>query len=93
MCFFLCGLIRIVKSFCTTCFTLTFYSIEITKKHCGKGHGSYDRWDEQFRILCFVVLIMSLKSPVVSIDCKKKERLGNLYRDGKCYPQDLISLT
>ena len=28
---------------------------------------------------------MSLKSPVLSIDCKKKERLGNLYRNGKCF--------
>jgi hypothetical protein len=28
---------------------------------------------------------MSVQSPVVSIDCKKKERLGNLYRGGRCY--------
>ena len=28
---------------------------------------------------------MSLQSPVLSLDCKKKERLGNLYRNGKCY--------
>ena len=28
---------------------------------------------------------MSLKSPVFSIDCKRKERLGNLYRRGKCF--------
>lgn len=27
---------------------------------------------------------MSLESPVLSIDCKKKEQLGNLYREGKC---------
>ena len=47
--------------------------------------GSYSRRDEQFRIICFIVLMMSLESPVLSIDCKKKERLGNLYRDGKCY--------
>jgi Rhodopirellula transposase DDE domain len=47
--------------------------------------GSYARRDEQFQIICSLVLIMSLQSPVVSIDCKKKERLGNLYRDGKCY--------
>jgi hypothetical protein len=50
--------------------------------------GSYGRRDEQFRIICSMVLLRSLKSPVVSIDCKKKERLGNLYREGKCYPQD-----
>jgi hypothetical protein len=47
--------------------------------------GNYARRDEQFRIICSIVLVMSLKSPVLSIDCKKKERLGNLYRDGKCY--------
>jgi hypothetical protein len=28
---------------------------------------------------------MSPESPVISIDCKKKELLGNLYREGKCY--------
>jgi DDE family transposase len=47
--------------------------------------GCYGRRNEQFQMICSLVLIMSLKSPVVSIDCKKKERLGNLYRDGKCY--------
>ena len=50
--------------------------------------GNYARRNEQFQIICFLVLVMSLKSLVVSIDCKKKERLGNLYRDGNCYPQD-----
>lgn len=47
--------------------------------------GSYERRDEQFRIICSLVLVMSLQSPVLSIDCKKKEHPGNLYRDGKCY--------
>lgn len=47
--------------------------------------GAYARRDEQFQIICSVVLVMSLESPVLSIDCKKKERLGNLYRAGKCY--------
>jgi Rhodopirellula transposase DDE domain len=47
--------------------------------------GSYEHRDAQFQIICSLVLIMSLKSPVLSIDCKKKERLGNLYRNGKCY--------
>ena len=32
-----------------------------------------------------MVVVMSLQSPVLSMDCKKKERLGNLYRGGKCY--------
>lgn len=47
--------------------------------------GNYARRDEQFHIICSLVLVMSLDSPVLSIDCKKKERLGNLYRAGKCY--------
>jgi len=47
--------------------------------------GSYAQRDVQFNIICSLVLAMSLKSPVLSIDCKKKERLGHLYRDGKCY--------
>jgi len=47
--------------------------------------GSYANRNEQFNIICSLVLIMSLRSPVLSIDCKKKERLGNLYRVGKCF--------
>jgi len=47
--------------------------------------GSYERRNEQFEIICSLVLLMSLQTPVLSIDCKKKERLGNLYRAGKCY--------
>lgn len=47
--------------------------------------GGYANRNKQFQIICTLVLIMSLESPVLSIDCKKKERLGNLYRDGKCF--------
>lgn len=47
--------------------------------------GSYDHRDEQFKIICSLILVMSLQSPILSIDCKKKERLGNLYRNGKCF--------
>jgi len=47
--------------------------------------GNYANRNKQFQIICTLVLIMSLDSPVLSIDCKKKERLGNLYRDGKCF--------
>lgn len=47
--------------------------------------GNYAHRNKQFEIICAVVLVMSLQSPVLSIDCKKKERLGNLYRNGKCY--------
>ena len=47
--------------------------------------GSYAHRNEQFEIICSLVLVMSFESPILSIDCKKKERLGNLYRDGRCY--------
>jgi Rhodopirellula transposase DDE domain len=47
--------------------------------------GIYAKRDEQFNIIMSIIFAMSLKSPVISIDCKKKERLGNLYRDGKCH--------
>ena len=49
--------------------------------------GSYEHRDAQFKIIFDLVCIMSLKSPVLSIDCKKKERLGTLYREGKTYGQ------
>jgi len=47
--------------------------------------GIYAKRNEQFAIITQLILAMSPKSPIISIDCKKKERLGNLYRDGKCY--------
>jgi Rhodopirellula transposase DDE domain len=47
--------------------------------------GDYARRDEQFKIIFQLVALVSLKTPILSIDCKKKERLGNLYRDGKMY--------
>ena len=54
--------------------------------------GDYGRRDEQFRIICSLVLIMNLESPLLSIDCKKKERLGNFYRDGKCYCTEAVKV-
>jgi len=45
--------------------------------------GSYALRDEQFGRICSLVLLMSVASPGLGIDCKKKERLGNLYREGK----------
>jgi len=47
--------------------------------------GSYGGRNTQFEIICTMVLVMGCGSPVISIDCKKKERLGNLYRNGKCF--------
>ncbi len=49
--------------------------------------GSCANRNLQFHIITTLVLSMSLQSPIISIDCKKKERLGNLYREGKCYTQ------
>ena len=47
--------------------------------------GDYAKRDEQFRIIFLIVLLLNKNDPVLSIDCKKKERIGNLYRDGKCF--------
>ena len=46
----------------------------------------------QFEIIFTLVAIMSTQSPIISIDCKKKERLGKLYRAGKCYTQQPIQV-
>ena len=54
--------------------------------------GTYANRNLQFHIITTLVLSMSLQSPLISIDCKKKERLGNLYREGKCYTQAPIKV-
>jgi hypothetical protein len=54
--------------------------------------GNYSNRDKQFQIIFTLVAIMSLNTPILSIDCKKKERLGNLYRDGKCFSQAPIKV-
>ena len=54
--------------------------------------GHYQQRDKQFSIIFSLVAIMSMNTPVISIDCKKKERLGNLYRAGKCYSQAPIKV-
>lgn len=54
--------------------------------------GTYENRNIQFEIITNLVLIMSLESPIISMDCKKKEELGNLYRDGKCYTQKPIKV-
>jgi hypothetical protein len=54
--------------------------------------GSFAQRNEQFNIIFNLVNIMSLGSPVLSIDCKKKERLGNMYREGKCYSTGAIEV-
>ena len=57
------------------------------KIHKTLATGMYENRDAQFKIIFNLVLIMSLKSPILSIDCKKKERLGTIYREGKSYGQ------
>lgn len=48
--------------------------------------GTYDRRNEQFEIITKIVgLFNCINGPILSIDTKKKERLGNLYRDGHFY--------
>lgn len=54
--------------------------------------GNYANRDLQFKIIASLVVYMSLQSPVLSIDCKKKESLGTLYRNGKCYCTDAIKV-
>jgi hypothetical protein len=56
------------------------------RKQCKElATGNYALRNEQFLIIISILAAMSREVPVLSIDCKKKERLGNLYRDGKCY--------
>ena len=54
--------------------------------------GSDARRDEQFKIIFTLVAIMSQNSPIVSIDCKKKERLGLLHRSGACYSEQALEV-
>ena len=54
--------------------------------------GCYQQRDEQFKIIFTLVAMMSPRTPIVSIDCKKKERLGKLYRAGRCYTQQPIEV-
>lgn len=81
--------------------TVSHQSVKRLLKKLGYGYrkqskqlatGSYSQRNEQFEIICSLILIMNIQSPVLSIDCKKKERLGNLYRDGKCYCTESIKV-
>lgn len=46
----------------------------------------------QFQVIFTLMAVMSMQTPIISMDCKKKERLGNLYRTGKCYTQQPIKV-
>ena len=43
-------------------------------KNLATGHSPYR--EQQFQVIFDLVLAVSLKTPIISIDCKKKERLG-----------------
>jgi len=59
-------------------------------KNLATGHSPYR--EQQFQIIFDLVLVVSSNTPILSIDCKKKERLGNLYREGKCYSTKPINV-
>jgi len=54
--------------------------------------GKYAKRNEQFEIIFELVAIMSLNIPIISIDCKKKEQLGLLHRQGKAYATDAVAV-
>jgi len=55
--------------------------------------GYYERRDEQFKIIFHLIGLMKQTSgAIISIDTKKKERLGNLYRAGKCFCTEPIKV-
>lgn len=62
------------------------------KQHKNLPTGKCAERQAQFQVIFTLVAIMSTGSPIISIDCKKKERLGNLYRAGRCYTQGPIEV-
>lgn len=54
--------------------------------------GKFEDRDLQFKNIFELVSGMSLQTPILSLDCKKKERLGNLYRDGQCFSTDFVNV-
>ncbi len=54
--------------------------------------GTYAARDLQFQIIFNLIFAMSMNSPIISMDCKKKERLGILYRGGKCFSQGQVKV-
>jgi len=54
--------------------------------------GKYANRNAQFNAIFTLILLMSLGCPLLSIDCKKKENIGNLYRSGKCYTTQPIEV-
>lgn len=59
------------------------YGLRKQSKQLATGH--YGLRNEQFELIMNFIFMVSLKTPIISIDCKKKEHLGTLYREGKLY--------
>ncbi len=52
--------------------------------------GNYEYRNEQFELIAELKALYEAQgNPVMSIDTKKKEFVGNLYRDGYCYTTDI----
>ena len=61
------------------------YSLQINQKMNQVGKASPDR-DEQFKhINDTVIAYTNEKEPVISVDCKKKENIGNFFNKGAEY--------
>ena len=54
--------------------------------------GTYKDRALQFELIFDMVNMLSTNTPILSIDCKKKERLGNLYRAGSRYTTEAINV-
>lgn len=62
------------------------------KLHKTVATDKFDDRDLQFKNIFELVSGVSLETPIASLDCKKKERLGNLYRDGQCFSSEVINV-
>lgn len=62
------------------------------KQYKNLATGQCAERQEQFQVIFTLIAVMSTQSAVISIDCKKKERLGKLYRSGRCYSQQAIEV-
>lgn len=55
--------------------------------------GSYVYRDEQFNIINRLrIKYEKTGNPIISVDTKKKEHLGNLYREGRLYTKEIIKV-
>jgi hypothetical protein len=64
---------------------LRYLGYRFRKISKNKATGSFEMRSKQFEVIFYLVAVVSLNTPIISMDCKKKEQLGNLYRDGKSY--------